>query len=87
MGNYDWLDLGIPEHQIFLRAEANNLYEEAKEIPKLRQKTEAQEMYIEELEKQLSIPQKTLDCVYENRCLRRRLHNGRTKNVCKNHNR
>lgn len=79
MGNYDWLDLGIPDHQIFLRTEANNLYEEAKEIPKLRQENEAQARYIDELEKQLSILQKTLDCVYENRCLRRRLNNGRRK--------
>lgn len=77
MGNYDWVDLSLREHQIFLMTEANNLYEEAKEIPKLRQENEAQAMYIEELEKQLSLLQKTLDCVYENRCLRRRLHNGR----------
>lgn len=87
MGNYDWLDLGIPEYQTFLRTEANDLYEEAKKIPMLQQKVETQAKYIDELEKQLSVLQKTLDCVYENRCSRRRLHNGRTKNVCKNHNR
>jgi heme oxygenase len=87
MGYYDWLDLGIPEYQTFLRAEANSLYEEAKEIPKLRQENEAQTRYIDELEKQLSILHKTLDCVYENRCLRRRLHNGRQAHVYQKNNR
>ena len=84
---YDWLDLNSFDHQLFLKGEAEYLYEQVQELSKFQQEAEAQAKYIEELEKQVSILQKTLDCVYENRCLRRRVHNGRKKNVRKNNNR
>lgn len=87
MGKYDWVDLSLREHQHFLRKEAEELHEQVQELLRFQQEAEMQAKYIEELEKQVSILQKTLDCVYENRCLRRRLHNGRKANVYQKNNR
>lgn len=87
MGYFDWVDLKTPEWREFLRKTANDLHARVQELSKFQQEAETQAKYIEELEKQVSILQKTLDCVCENRCLRRRLHNGKKKNVCNDHNR
>jgi heme oxygenase len=84
---YDWVDLNSVPHQLFLKGEAEYLYEQVQELSKFQREAEAQAKYIKELEKQVSILQKTLDCVYENRCLRRRLHNGRQAHVYQKNNR
>ncbi len=88
MGEYDWLDLNIKEHQVFLRCEANALHQEKMELLTFKRQAEAQATYIQELEKQLGILQRTLDAVLKNEKMERRTRScGREKNVCKNHHR
>ena len=71
MGEYDWLDLSLHEHRVFLLHEANELKKEVDEYHKLRDLFQAQKRYIEELEKHLDILQRTLNVVHKNKKRRR----------------
>ena len=73
MGEYDWLDLNMPEHRQFLLTAANSLHEDLKEANAYREKYEEQVIYIKELENQVRLLHKTLDVIEKNRGLVRKV--------------
>lgn len=88
MGEYDWLNLDLKEHRVFLLHEANALHQEKMKLLTFKRQAEEQEIYIQELEKHLGILQRTLDVILKNKDMERRTSGcGRKKNVCKNHHR
>ena len=64
---YGWLDLDLPEHRQFALSELENLYLNIEELQKYKKRCELQKQYIKELEKHISLLQRTLDMVYKNR--------------------
>lgn len=64
---YGWLDLDLPEHRQFALSELENLYLNIEELQKYKKRYELQKQYIKELEKHISLLQRTLDMVYKNR--------------------
>ena len=52
MGEYDWLDLNLKEHRVFLLREANALHQEKMELLTFKRQAEEQEIYIQELSEQ-----------------------------------
>lgn len=73
MREFDWIDLTRPEHQQFLLTAANDMSDELKNASLTYQKCEEQAAYIEVLEKQVRLLQKTLDVAYKNKVLVRRV--------------
>lgn len=73
MREFDWIDLNLPEHRQFLLTSANDMAERLKDASATHQKCEEQAAYIDVLEKQVLLLQKTLDAVNKNRVLVRRV--------------
>jgi hypothetical protein len=64
---YGWLNLDLPEHRQFALSELETLHLENEELPKYKKQCELQKQYIKELEKHVSLLQRTLNMVYKNR--------------------
>lgn len=63
MSAYGWLDLNLPEHREYLVNEAERLSEKVDMLGKCVQECESQKKYIEYLEKQVFLLQKTVDAI------------------------
>lgn len=74
MGHYDYITtLTLPEQASYLLHEANSLHEDLKDYTILKCKCAEQIAYINELEKQVKLLQKTLDVVNKNEVLSRKV--------------
>lgn len=74
MGHYDYITtLPYPEQANYLLHEANMLHEDLKDYTAVKWKCEEQAIYIETLEKQVVLLQKTLDVVNKNKVLTKKV--------------
>ena len=80
-------DITSPEVKQYILTELTDAHNVRLELEKAHTTIKEQETYIAELEKQVSLLQKTLDVLHQNKCRTRKVkvkYIGRTKNVCKN---
>lgn len=70
---YDWLDLSARENQVYLINIANNYARDLEKARETYQKCKEQGAYIETLEKQVRLLQKTLDVINQNKAIVRKV--------------
>jgi hypothetical protein len=71
MEDYGWIDFSLVEHQTFIMAELRDLRAVSKKYYELLSSYDKQKLYIQELEKNIDILQKTLNVINKNKRKRR----------------
>jgi heme oxygenase len=73
MSAYGWVDLNLPEHREYLVDEAERLSKKVDELCEYVREGEQQKQYIVQLEKQVSLLQKTVDIMFRNQEIEEKL--------------
>ena len=67
MGHFDWVELETHEQKEYFKRVADELYAEARRLTVFEHTCNEQAAYILQLEKQISLLQKTLDVLHQNK--------------------